>query len=237
MELGQILEGKEAQEVVEQPAKEVQETKDRDEKGRFAKGETPETPAGETDKEPLDPKAKAFYAKAQDERRKRQEAERERDELRSRLQTPPPDVLENPQGYTQHIEERIRLNDLNNRLNLTEELAREKYGDDAIAEAQELFMQETKADPTLAHKLVTERNPYGWLMKWAKGRKFATEMGDDPEAYLAKKKAEWEAEYTAKQAARTSQPAPPPSLAASPSASVRDVAWTGPTPLNNILKR
>jgi len=76
-------------------------------------------------------------------------------------------------------------------------------------------------------------------MKWVKGRKFTAEMGDDPEAYLAKKQAEWKAQWEADLAKRQSPHAPPPSLAAAPSAAVKTdaAAWAGPTSLNAILKR
>jgi len=171
MELGQILNSKDEPQVEAQPSETpAPETPPapatgRDDKGRFAKGdvkETTATPAVESEEEPLDPKAKAFYAKAKEERRKRQEAERRLEEIQRQQPPPPlPDVLENPQEYAQHLEQRVHLTTLNDRLNLSEEMVREKYGDDAIKEAQELFQQAALEDPSLSHRLVSERHPYG----------------------------------------------------------------------------
>lgn len=242
MELDAVLKGEQAEETA-QPTEQPSADKGRDEKGRFAKGDKPEQaepPSEQDDKEPADPQAKAFYAKAQDEKRKRQELERKLQELQSKPveQQPPPDVLENPQGYAQHLQQQVQLNLLNERLNLSEGFAKEKYGDESVEEAKELFRKAAEADPGLIHKLYSEVNPYGWVMKWSKSHKLMSEMGDDPAAYLERQKAEIRAQVEAEYAQRGRQPpsVPPPSLANAPSAPVSEPAWSGPTSLNSILK-
>lgn len=220
----------------------------RDEQGRFAKGEKEEeTPPVPKETKPEKAPETGLQAGISAERKKRQDAERRALELEQRLQAleaaknaaPMPDPQADPQGYTQAIQQQQYGMVLNQNLNFSEMLARDKHGDDVVEEAQQAFLEAVKVDPTLYQQLHTQRNPYGWLMKWHKQRQFMSEVGDDPSAYRQKLEAEIRAQLEAElQQKRPQAPTPPPSLASVRSnGRVSEPVWSGPPPLNSIFGR
>lgn len=243
MELDSILKGETTPET-ETEAQKAERL--RDDKGRFAKGEeaTPEpekveakpaeTPAAPEKRKP-DPEFVPLKA-VQEERRKRQELERRLQELETQ-RNPPPNLQEDPNGYQAHLQQTLQSSLLNERLNLSEAMVREKHGDGAVEEAQELFAQAAQQDPSLANKLYSEKNPYGWLMKWAKSQKLTREMGDDPDQWISQKEAEIRARIEQEYAQKARQPAPPPSLASAGGRMETQQSWQGPKPFDSIFKR
>lgn len=127
-----------------------------------------------------------------DEREKRQAAERRAAELEQRMrffeqsqQRPEvPDVFENPQGFTQHVNSTVTEAMVTAHLNMSEMLARDKFGDEEVNAA----LEAVKA-AGLAQHFVSQRNPYGELVKWHRQQKVAQEIGSDPEAWRAKERA------------------------------------------------
>jgi hypothetical protein len=242
MELDSILKGETPTETEAEKAERL-----RDDKGRFAKGETEtvetkvepepkaETPAAPEKRKP-DPEFVPLKA-VQEERRKRQELERRLQELETQ-RNPPPNLQEDPNGYQAHLQQTLQSSLLNERLNLSESMVRDKHGDEAVEEAQELFGQAAQQDPALVNKLYSERNPYGWLMKWAKSQKLTKEMGDDPDTWISQKEAEIRAKVEQEIAQKYQRPTPPPSLASAHGGRVESTpAWSGPSSLDSILKR
>lgn len=155
----------------------------------------------------------------EDERRKRrdhkEEAARlagELSEVRRRLEEmeraskpapqpyqPPPVInpAEDPQGFIIRTQEVM----LNERLNTSEMLVRDKHGDEKVEQAIASFKEAAQADPSLMTKLYSQPNPYGWLMKEAERREVQKEIGEDPAAYRARIRAEIEAEVRGQQSA------------------------------------
>lgn len=246
----------------ETPATEVEAKSDkpRDDSGKFkkveAKEETPkvetEVPAETTAAKPAKPETApndpetGLKAGITAERKKRQEAERRYQELERKLhemqQPKAPDALTDPQGYAAHI----RSAALDERVNNSVDLAREAFADfdEVMGAGMETWGAAVAKDPTLFERAMTQRNPGKWAYQHMKRAKVLEEVGDDPnawkEAQKASLRAEIEAELKGKLEleAKNRQPVPSPSLA-SASSGGRATApiWSGPKPLNEVLKR
>lgn len=132
---------------------------------------------------------------------------------------------------------------LNERFNISEMMAREKYAD--LDEKMEVFQKAAAENPALGAELAKQKHPYEWMYKHATKLQALAEIGDDPTAYEQKLRDKIMAEIQAsQQTTETQQPATqaapvlPKSLATSRSAGPRSApTWTGPTALNDILKR
>lgn len=140
----------------------------RNEKGQFAK--------------PSDEVA-ALRKAATEERRKRQEAERERDEARKAKEgeAPKKDFLEDPEGAFQERLTPIQQKYESELFELREELVRAKHDDydDVVNE----LMEEAKADPALAVQLNAQFNAAGrkpqFLYTFATNRREMKAVGGD----------------------------------------------------------
>ena len=155
-------------------------------------------------------------------------------------QPPPPDPATDPRGFAQHLVQQQAATLLNERLNNSEMMLRDKIGDEKLAEYVEDFRQMAQADPTLFGKLYSQPHPYNWMTREVDRLRLARDVGDDPAAYreriLAEGRAQWEAE------AKAAPPAPSPAAGMQPSlATARSVAgrtagaWTGEPSLDDVL--
>lgn len=154
---------------------------------------------------------------------------------------PPPDFHSDPQGYIQHVQMQNQQILLNERLNMSEAMLRDKIGDEKVTEYVNEFRQFASKDPTLWPKLYQQPTPYQWLTKEIDRLRLHSEIGDDPSAYraklLAEERAKWEAERA--QAAPVVSPAAnlPPSLATARSVAGRTApAWTGEPSLEDVVR-
>ena len=152
---------------------------------------------------------------------------------------PPPDPPHHPRGYAQHLVQQQQAALLNERLNNSEMMLRDKVGDEKLNEYVQEFRSLAQADPTLFGKLYSQPHPYAWLTREVDRLRLVRDVGDDPAAFRAKIEAEartrWEAE--AKQA-----PAPSPAAGMQPSlGTARSVAgrtagaWSGEPSLEDVL--
>ena len=151
---------------------------------------------------------------------------------------PPPDPATNPQGWAQHVVQQQRAALLNERLNNSEMMLREKIGDAKVAEYVNEFRDLANADPTLFGKLYSQPHPYNWLTREVDRLRLVRDVGDDPAAYNAKieaaARAKWEAE--AKAAPVSPAAGLQPSLATARSVAGRSAgAWTGEPSLEDVL--
>lgn len=216
----------------------------RDEKGRFAPKETGEETAPEASPAP-EPQSTIPETALLGERRRRQEAERERDELRAQFaqfqrqpQQPQemPDFWENPnavisnqvdQAVSQALQ-RWQVQQLQEKADMAEAAARAKYQDydDAFAK----FREQIEVNPSLIQQMRQASDPAEFV--YQRGKQ-AIDMAD-PDTYRAKIEAEVRAKLEAEMLAR------PQSLPQT-TAGLRSVAgrggpeWTGPTDLKSIL--
>lgn len=166
-----------------------------------------------------------------DERDRRQAAEREAAMLRHRLEQiaaqqsapKPVDLIEDPEARLAHerntVTATLSQQLWNQKLDMSEMMARSKHGDEIVTEAQQAFKAAVSQDPALYQKLLTDRHPYEFVVGWHRQQRLLSEIGTDPEAYKARLRAEIEAEMAAKMPVQPNRPAVVPmSLASAPAA-------------------
>lgn len=225
------------------------DTRRRDAHGRYAATEATAAPPAAEDDAPLVPRAAL-----QSERSKRQEAEQKASDLQRQLaefqRNPPaaaqpqpepapiPNPAVDPAGYHRAMTEVA----LNERLNISEMMAREKYPDmdDKLA----VFQAEIAVNPALGQQIATQRHPWDWMYQEAQKIQARKEIGDDPAAFRERVKAEIFAELSA--SGGFQPPAAPPAPARTPLpaslATARGVGerttetFRGPTPLNEVVR-
>ena len=154
-------------------------------------------------------------------------------------QAPPPipNPAEDPNGYTAWQAQAM----FDQRLNLTEDLLREKEGDEAVDAAVTEFKAMVAKDPTIYAKFQAAKNPYRWMFQEVKRAKVAAEVGADPEAWRAAERERIRAELAAETATPAATPAPAPvvlpqSLSAARTAAPRNApVFTGPVPLETLF--
>lgn len=157
-----------------------------------------------------------------------------------------PDPISDPIAYDRAIQNRIQWESLNNRLNVSELLARQKYGDD-LDKKVALFQEAAKRDPSLSAKVKSEIHPYEFVYEHGKKLEALAEVGDDPVSYKAKIEAEIRAKVMAELELAKAEPAPaaaapalkvPASLGNVRSAGSRNAApFTGPPSLSDLFPR
>lgn len=123
---------------------------------------TDETEEGEPsspdeDDQELTPREKAFLAKANDEKRKRQEVESKLGDKHEPEEVVIPDPVEDPQGYARYLKVEGAKQQLATRISISQELMREKHADYDEKEAS--FMELAKSDPSLIAQLQQSPNP------------------------------------------------------------------------------
>lgn len=201
------------------------------EKPPEGQGATP--PVADTDKQGLLKALGAEREGRQDWKEKAIRAEAERDQLRQQWErtqqgNQPPQQQDPLQVLQQQI--------VNERFNNSELMVRDKFAD--VDEVVGVFKEAAARNPALAAQM--HANPHPWKFAYEEGKrlKFATEIGNDPEAYRKKVRAEVEAELKAQPTSQSSAPAAPvipQSLADARSAGARGTTFTGPTPFEDIF--
>lgn len=145
-----------------------------------------------------------------------------------------PDPNVDPIGFVQKQAERQQWFALNDRMNFSETLVREKIGTKLDGYVDD-FKRAMETDPTLGGKLAMQRHPFEWLVKEVDRLRVLRDVGDDPASFrerlIAEERAKWEQE-AAQRGPAVPQAAPLPNMAPS-LATARSVAsrstpaWTG----------
>jgi hypothetical protein len=194
-------------ETPEAPAAEAEQPV-RDEAGRFAKKEEPETAevVAETpaEKPAVDDSAShvpSWRVREINEEKRRLAEEKERlqaelAELRRSQQQPrqqeqpkvertaKPDPLLDPEGYAKSVRDEIREEILNERREESLQRAAEAHPD----EFKEAYAAAQRAvDPALRARMQASRDPGKTLLEWHRENKVKAEVGHDPNAWLEKK--------------------------------------------------
>lgn len=193
----------------------------------------------------------------------RDHAAKERDDLRRQLdearrppaaavaqpqpqpvaQIEPPNPATDPGGYAAYVaqqaEAKVWTAQMHGHLNASERALRAVIGKEAVDAMVAEVKPEFERNPALHREFLSQDDPYGWLHQKLTVVRLAREVTTDPEAYKARLRAEWEAERggAAPAAPRVSPAAGlPPSLASARSVAARSApAWTGPTPLSDLV--
>jgi hypothetical protein len=164
------------------------------------------TPAAVTDESTAKTNAEKHWSESayHDEKRKRQELQRELDDLKKPQQQEKPDLFVDPDGFVKGVEEKIAATELKTRINLSRAFMVKLNPDYAEKEAR--FIDMVKADPSLVAKMNASAMPAEFAYQTAANAmeqeaklKLVEEMGD-PVAYREKLKAEILAEMGAEPA-------------------------------------
>jgi hypothetical protein len=161
-----------------------------------------------------------------DERERRQKIEAELAQLRaSQPQQQPqkiPDMFEDPDGFQTYQAQVAQTATLNAKLDISEEMARDKFGDEAVDQARDWALQQSQTRPGFYQELMQQRNPYRYAVEQFRREQIASQVSlTDFEQFQA-----WKAAQAALQNPEPANPAepipprtpPPRSLASAPSA-------------------
>jgi len=180
----------------EQP-QEVAEGPVRDEQGRFAPKQT---------MVPL--------SALEQERARRQAAEDRARQYESQREIP--DVFTDPEAFALHQQQQAQSIALNVKLDLSEDMARGKHGDEAVDAARDWALARFAQSPAFQQEVLGHRNPYEHVVSLYKREQLlANVTPDDLEQFQAWKAAKANALQPAQAAP---QPVPPRSIATVPNA-------------------
>lgn len=179
-----------------------------------AQAESPaDEPPASTEDAPkgVDPQYAAMLEKANDEKSKRQELQRQLDEQKAQLealqQKPAPDPLEDPDGFRAHQQEQLTglkeqfAQELNNAKYDMARLTVMSLKDD-YEEVEQVFIEEAKTNPTLARMLGESANPA--LFAYEQGKKIQA-LSQDPDEMRKQIEAEVRAKIEAEQKGKTEE--------------------------------
>jgi len=182
------------------------------------------------------------------------ELRKQLDELKRAAAAPPPqapvqplpqlpDPNVDPIGYIQQVTVRQQQAMLNERLNFSEMMVRDKIGPEKLDGYVTEFKRAMETDPTLGGKLASQAHPYAWLVKEVDRLRVLRDVGDDPASFrerlVAEARAQWEAEASAPQQPTQAQTVianMPRSLATARSVASRSASvFTGDPSLQDVL--
>lgn len=256
--LDQILSGEpnEAPATMPEP-EEPQEaaSQPRDESGRFAKKGEEESaspaPANEQDDPPFD------HAAVKGERTRRQAAEQERDSFRAELDAlkqqfqqlqqpkeppaPPPSMWEDEQGWQQHfggqlVSQAVQQSTMQSRLTMSEMMVAQQHED--FGSLRDQIFEFVGANPAINQQVAESQHPWNTAYLAFKNQQTMQELGAVNVADLeAKLREKIMAELQQGQSAvPQAQATLPPTLTGERNVGSRSgPAWSGPTPLSQML--
>jgi hypothetical protein len=119
------------------------------------------------------------------ERQARVRLEREMQQFRSQQQqTPPPDIFQDPNAWQQHNQNQFQSQVEKVKFDLSEDWARDKYGDQKVDAALQWVGQ--NIGPAEQMRISSGRNPYRELVKLYDERQTLSQIGGDLNAYRSK---------------------------------------------------
>lgn len=91
---------------------------------------------------------------------------------------PMPDPLADPEAFGQYTVSQAQQISINATLNMSEMLARDKFGDQVVDQAVEAAMR-----ANVAQQFLKTRHPYAEIVNWHKREQALAKIGPDPDAY------------------------------------------------------
>lgn len=145
-----------------------------------------------------------------------------------------PDMFDQPEAYNQAVMQMMAQREANLVAEMSERFAREKHSDTVVDTALEAAKAAGVVD-----QFRGQRDPWGELVKWHKQHQVMSEIGADPDAWRTQERERMRQEVLAELAGQQQKQAAGkagPSLAGSTNLGSRTKpAWSGPTPLSEIL--
>ena len=149
--------------------------------------------------------------------------------------TPPPDVFEDPQGFSQHMQRQLEAATTSQKLEMSKFMAEREFGAEQVQAMYDYFEQH----PDQSQAFRNSPSPYHAGMEHYNKHRVAQEIGSDPAAYREKLEAEirtkLEAEMVAKQARDNAGKFAPSMANATGTGGGPKSNWTGPADLTSIL--
>ncbi len=172
--------------------------------------------------EPEQPKPEAQHVPITallDERDKRRTLEQELERLRASQQPTQqpsaPDMFDDPEGYASYQSAMTEQTAINTKLDISEEMARDKFGDEEVEAAKNWALSQFQSRPDFQRQVLTQRHPYKFAVEAYRREQMVSQVTPDD---FAQFKA-WQAAQSQIQAQTKPAPqAPPRSLASAPSA-------------------
>ena len=213
----------------------------RDEHGRFAPktgvDEQPET-AAET-VPPTEGLPKDVYEPLRAVRDENKALKQQLEALQRQVQAPPaappPSIWEDEQGYAQHLREQtLRQADTLSRINASEMAARSQFSD--FQEKYDLFNQMAQQNPALVQQAMTDPHPWAAAYKIAQNYQTMNELAAvNVDDLKAKIREQVMSEMQAQMPAQGRHVIPPTLTTERNVGSRSGPAWSGPTPLSQLL--
>lgn len=148
---------------------------------------------------------------------------------------PMPDVFEDPNGYSQRMQEELRNATTASKLEMSKFMAEREFGKDNI----DAMMEHFNNHPEQTQAFLKSASPFHAAMEQFNSQRVAQEIGNDPAAYRAKLEAEirtkLEAEIVAKQARDNAGKFAPSMANVTGTGGGPKSNWTGPADLSNVL--
>lgn len=134
-----------------------------------------------------------------------------------------PSATADPDAFARYQAELVNSTRTNTVFDMSEVMATEKYGQEPVKAAMDWAMGQAQASPAFAAEYLKQKHPIDWAVKQQKRHALLDDIGDDPDAYVARKIAE-------KSAAAPDAPAPSqPLQAAIPPTAAPIPAQVSPT--------
>lgn len=148
---------------------------------------------------------------------------------------PAPDVFEDPQGYSKHMQTELRNATTQTKLEMSRFIAEREFGSDQVDSMMEYFNQH----PEQSQAFLSAPSPFHAAMEHYNSQRVAQEIGNDPAKYReglkAELMAEIKAELVAKQARDTAGKFAPSMANVTGTGGGPKSTWTGPTDLTSVI--
>lgn len=180
-----------------------------------------EVPAEIVPEKTVAPEGYVPLATVLDTRDKLKEERQARQKLEEQLrvyQAPPPSP-DDP-DYVSHQLQQTQMAVASARLDMSEDNARDKFGDETVDAAKEWALQRFSENPAFQAEVLGQRNPYGYAVQQFQRQQALGKLGDpsEVEGYLA---------WKAAQAGQAAAPAAVPETPAIPSRSLASAPGAG----------
>lgn len=137
---------------------------------------TPEPPSPVEKPEHSVPLAKYLDTRDELKELKRWKAEQE---ARQAPVPKAPDPIDDPEGHTAYLRTEMNQALQAQRLEISQELANEKYGEESVDAAMEWAIEKAKTEPGFGPRYMQERNPIDWIVRQHKRDSLVSQLPTD----------------------------------------------------------